>query len=63
MTIAEKPSVIIISLKKGTASTVSRPWVTGFFASSLLKKTNNKNAILQINANLEKKEITFNLLD
>jgi hypothetical protein len=59
MMTAEKPSVITRSLKKGSACTVSGLSVTGFFVSSLLKNTNNKNAILQIRVNREKKEITF----
>ncbi len=58
--IAEKPRVIIRSLKKGIVSTVSRlPVLTALRASILLKKINSKKAILQMKVNLEKKEITF----
>lgn len=57
---AEKPSVITRSLKKGITPTVSLPFsITGFCDSNLLKRINNKNAILQSRANLEKKKITF----
>jgi len=59
MTIAETPSVIIISLKNGTATTVSLLCVIGFCASILPRKIKSKNAMLQMIVNLEKKEITF----
>ena len=56
---AENPKVITRSLKKGMGLTVFESPVTGFPASTLLKIINNKNAILQISVNLEKKEMTF----
>lgn len=59
MAIAETPSVMIISLKNGTATTVSLLCVTGFCASILPRKIKSKNAMLQMIVNLEKKEITF----
>lgn len=59
MIIAEKPRVITVFLKNGSASTVPAGWVTGFFASSLLKKTKSRKARLQIRVKREKKEITF----
>lgn len=57
--IASTPSVIIRSLKNGTATATSLPCVACFCASSLLKKINNKKATLQTTANLEKKDKTF----
>ena len=59
MIIAETPSVMIISLKNGTATTVSLLCVTGFRASSLPRKIKSKKAMLQMIVNREKKEITF----
>ena len=57
--IAETPSVMIISLKNGTATTVSLLCVTGFCASILAMKIKSIKAMLQMIVNLEKKEITF----
>ena len=57
--IAEMPSVMMISLKNGTAITVSLLCVTGFCASSLAMKIKSKKAILQMIVSREKKEITF----
>jgi hypothetical protein len=60
MIIAEKPSVITRLLKKGMESTTLLfPPVEAFLDSSLLKTMNNKNAILQMNVNFEKKAIIF----
>ena len=59
ITIAETPKIIIRSLKKGTLETASWAWVTGFAASSLLRKIKSKNAMLQIKVNRDKKEITL----
>jgi len=57
--IAATPSVIIISLKYETATTLSISRVTGFWASILPMKIKSKKAMLQMMANLEKKETTF----
>jgi hypothetical protein len=57
--IAATPSVIIISLKYETATTLSISRVTGFRASILPMKIKSKKAMLQMMANLEKKETTF----
>jgi Icc-related predicted phosphoesterase len=59
MIIAEIPSVIIISLKKETATTVSVLCVTGFCDSNLLIKIKSKKAMLQMIVNFDRKEITF----
>ncbi len=56
---AENPKVITRSLKNGTGFTVLESLVTGFPASILLKIINNRNAILQIRVNLDKKEKAF----
>lgn len=56
---AEKPKMIIISLKKGKRVTMSFPVTEGVSASILLNKINNKKQILQIKATLEKNEINF----
>ena len=52
---AHIPNVMIRSFKKGTATTLSAPPVTGFFISINLKKTNNSKAMLQIKVNFDKK--------
>ena len=57
--IAENPRVITRSLKKGMLFTTSLLWETGFFPSILLKIINNRKAILQMNVNRDKKEMTF----
>mgnify|MGYP001554421500 CR=1 FL=1 len=57
--IAEKPRIIIRSLKKGKAMTVPLAPATCFFASILFKTTNNKKQRLQINVNFDKNEINF----
>ena len=57
--IAPTPSVMIISLKYETATTLSMSCIAGFRASIFPIKIKSKKAILQIMANLEKKEITF----
>ena len=54
MTIAEKPKVMIRSLKIGTALSLSSEPFTGLFISIHLKKTNNRKAMLQINVNFDK---------
>jgi hypothetical protein len=60
MMIAEKPSVITRLLKKGMESTtLLLPPVAAFLDSILLKMMNNKNAILHMNVNFEKKAIIF----
>jgi hypothetical protein len=45
----------MISLKKGTAIALSPLPIADFLNSNHLKKTNNKNAMLQIKVNLDKK--------
>lgn len=57
--IAEKPKMIIRSLKKGRRVTMSFPAPEGVPASILLNSTNNKKQILQIKATREKNEINF----
>lgn len=59
MMIAENPKIIMRSLKKGKATTVSLDASTCFFASILLKKINKRKQILQMNVNFEKNEIIF----
>ena len=59
MMIAEIPSVMIMSLKNETGTTLSVFWVTGFVASSLPRKIKSKKQKLQIMVKREKKEITF----
>lgn len=59
MKIAVKPSIIINSLPNGTSIARSLIALTGFVTSSQLKKTNNKNVMLQINVNLDKNKITL----
>jgi hypothetical protein len=59
ITIAETPKIMIRSLKKGIVETVSWLCVTGFLDSNLLRKIKSKKAMLQINVNRERKEITF----
>jgi hypothetical protein len=54
ITIAEKPNVMIRSLKIGTALSLSPGPFMGLFISSHLKKTNNTKAMLQINVNFDK---------
>ncbi len=46
---------MMISLKKGTAIALSLLPIADFLNSNHLKNTNNKNAILQIKVNLDKK--------
>ncbi len=48
---------MIISLKKGTAIALSPFPIADFLISNHLKKINNKNAMLQIKVNLDKKII------
>ena len=52
---AHIPNVMIRSFKKGTGTTLPDDPVTGFFISIHLKRTNNRNAMLQINVNFDKK--------
>ena len=59
MIIAEIPSVMIMSLKNGTGTTLSVLCVTGFIASSLPRKIKSKKQKLQMMVKREKKEITF----
>ena len=63
MMIAEKPNTTIRSFIKGNATTLSPLSVTGFRDSSHLKKTNNKNAMLQINAKRDRNKITLTFPD
>ncbi|MGI8583246.1 MAG: hypothetical protein ACR2KX_13670 [Chitinophagaceae bacterium] len=49
------PKVIMRSLKKGTATSFSPLPFAGFFNSNHLKKTNKRNAMLQMNVNLDRK--------
>ncbi len=56
---AEKPSMITRSFKKGSPTTVPGVPATVFFASSFEKITNNKKQMLQIKVNLEKNETIF----
>ncbi len=51
---AETPNIIIRSLKKGTAITLSLAAFAIFFNSIHLKKRNNKKEILQIKVTFEK---------
>ena len=55
ITIEQTPKVMIRSLKKGTANILSPAPFAGFLNSNHLKKTNKRNAMLQINVNLDKK--------
>lgn len=56
MIIAQKPRVIITSLKKGISTTRSETEVsTGFLISIQRKKTNSRKAMLQMNVNFERK--------
>ena len=57
--IAEKPRIIIRSLKKGKAMTVPFTPATCFFSSILFKTTNNKKQRLQMKVNFDKNEINF----
>ena len=59
ITIAEKPRIIMMSLKKGKTTTVPRVPTTGFLASNFEKITNNKKQMLQMKVNREKNEINF----
>jgi hypothetical protein len=59
MMMAENPRIIMRSLKSGIRKTPSLPATTGFLASSLLNKRNNKKQMLQINVKREKNEINF----
>jgi hypothetical protein len=59
ITIAENPSIIIRSLKKGKTTTVPGVPTTVFFASIFEKITNNKKQTLQMKVNLEKNERNF----
>jgi hypothetical protein len=59
ITMAENPKIIMRSLKNGTRKTSSLPVTTGFLASSLLKKRNNKKQMLQMKVKREKNEINF----
>jgi hypothetical protein len=56
---AENPKIIMRSLKNGTRKTAPLPATTGFLASSLLNKRNNKKQMLQIKVKREKNEINF----
>lgn len=56
---AEKPRVMMISLKKGRAATVPGFAFAGLEDSIWLKIINTTNAPLHIRVNFEKKEITF----
>lgn len=55
MMIAQTPSVITRSLKKGTATTWSAGPVITFFNSIHLKNTNSRKAILQMKVKRDKK--------
>ena len=55
ITIAEKPRVITTLFRNGTGNTTSPCALNVFLTSIHLKIINNKNAILQINVNLDKK--------
>lgn len=57
--IAENPKIIMRSLKNGIRKTASLPATTGFSASSLLNKRNNKKQMLQMKVKREKNEINF----
>lgn len=57
--IAEKPKMIMRSLKKGSGKTLPDIATTGFLASSLLIRMNIKKQMLQMKVNLEKNEINF----
>jgi hypothetical protein len=57
--IAEIPNVMIISLKKGTGTTLSVTGVMVFLASSLPMKTKSRKQQLQMTVMREKNEITF----
>ena len=59
--IAVKPKVIIRSLKKGIFTTLSPGTSAGFLISTHRKKTNNANAMLQTNVNLDKNNIILTL--
>ncbi len=52
---AQTPKVITRSLKNGTATRSFPGEFVTFFISIHLKKTNNRNAMLQIKVNLDKK--------
>lgn len=56
---AEKPKIIMRSLKNGIRKTAPSPATAGFLASSLLNKRNNKKQMLQIKVKREKNEINF----
>jgi hypothetical protein len=57
--IAEIPSVMIMSLKNGTGTTLSVLCVMSFLAPGLLRKIKSKKQKLQMMVKREKKEITF----
>ena len=57
--IAEIPSVIIISFKKGTATSISLPAEAGGPDSRQAKKINSKKDMLQRTASFEKNDIIF----
>lgn len=60
MIIAVKPKVTINSFAKGNVITLLSPTLfTVFLLSIHANKTNNRNARLQINVNLEKNKTTF----
>jgi len=61
--IAEKPNITIRSFMKGKAITLSPLSFTGCRDSVHLKKTNNKNAMLQINAKRDRNKITLTFPD
>jgi hypothetical protein len=59
MIIAEIPSVMMMSLKYGTGTTLSVLCGICFLASNLPRKIKSKKQKLQIMVKREKKEITF----
>ncbi len=59
MIIALNPNITTRSFIKGNATTLSPLSFAGCRDSSHLKKTNNKKAMLQINANRDKNKITL----
>lgn len=54
--IAENPKIIMTSLRKGNLSKEPETAPAAPFEPEILKKAQIKNAILQMNANLEKNE-------
>ena len=59
ITMAEKPSVMIVPLKNGILSAISFPNGAEVLVSNLFRIAKRIKAKLQITVNLEKKESTF----